>query len=77
MCTWGMAMATQQAVPATQSSTIARPGDRPKGRLRSGPSALAPAAPGATAVAASAGGRARISSASPAMLTKVNRPRPA
>jgi hypothetical protein len=34
MWTWGMAMATQQATPATHSSNCAEPGARPKGAGR-------------------------------------------
>ncbi len=62
MCTCGMAMATQQATPATHSSHCACAGGRPKGRSVGTARPAAAAATGATA-----GGRWRMYSASTAM----------
>ena len=65
-------MATQQATAATHSMACARPGDMPKGRLAP-PASNAAAEP---ARASGSGGRLRISSARPIMVTVQNAPMP-
>ncbi len=72
MWTCGIAIATQQATPATDSSACAPFIDRPNGRVDGcGAPALS-----ALDSATSAGGRPRMKSASDAITIAVKMPRP-
>ncbi|MCY1231743.1 hypothetical protein D3C86_868050 [compost metagenome] len=75
MCTCGIAIATQQATPATHSRPCAVPMLRPKGRVMSRTRVL-PATCDTGATSASAGGRARKNSASSAIVTPQKMPMP-
>ena len=68
---WGMAIATQQAVPATHSSACAWFRLRPNGRC----DGTAPRSVGVATVC-NAGGRARMANASSGKVTMQNRPSP-
>ena len=72
MCTCGIDIATQQATPAMQSSVCAAFIDRPNGRVDG---TGAPARTGACD-GASAGGRARMKSASAAIVRAEKMPMP-
>ena len=71
MCTCGIAIATQQATPAMQSSACACPIEKPNGRVDT--SVATPLRLGA---ACAAGGRGRSINASSGIVTTQNRPRP-